>query len=103
MQDVHPATDELRTKLIQEWRFPTEASQPVMIEAAGDRFNPTTHLYVIWDRWTELSQSERSEVIMDAYEATHDRQQVLTVTIAMGLTAKEAERMGIQYETEAAA
>jgi hypothetical protein len=91
----------LRERLIHEWQQPSPAAQPVLIEAAGDRMSSSKHLYVIWDDWLSLDQRERSEIIMDAYEGTHERQEVLSVTVAMGLTAKEAERMGIRYETEA--
>lgn len=93
----------LLARLVQEWEQPSQAAQPVLIEAAGDRMSGSRHLYVVWDDWLPLDQRARSEIIMDAYEATHDRQEVLNVTVAMGLTAAEAERMGIRYETETAA
>jgi hypothetical protein len=95
-------TEELRKKLTHEWQQPSHAAQPVLIEAAGDRMSGSKQLYVIWDDWVSLDQRERSEIIMDAYEATHERPDVLSVTVAMGVTAKEAERMGIRYETEPA-
>ena len=93
----------LRERLRQEWAEPGPAAQPVLIEAAGDRMSGSKHLYVIWDEWRPLDQRARSEIIMDAYEATHERQEALSITVAMGLTAAEAERMGIRYETEAVA
>ena len=95
--------EELRLRLTQEWEQPSQSAQPVLIEATGDRLSGSTHLYVIWDDWQALDQRERSEIIMQAYQHTHQRPDVLRVTVAMGLTAKEAERMGIQYETEATA
>lgn len=94
-------TEALREKLIHEWQQPSPAAQPVLIEAAGDRMSGSKHLYVIWDDWLSLDQRERSEIVMDAYEATHERQEVLNITVAMGLTIEEAKRMGIRYETEA--
>ena len=100
--------DALRTRLTAEWRLPgTDPAsalngQPVLIEDRGTpgRFGerPSTHLYVIWDEWEALSQQERSEVIMDAYENTHELPEVIRVTVAMGLTATEAQRMGLRYE-----
>ena len=101
VQDLQ--SEELRVRLTQEWEHPSQFAQPVLIEAAGDRLSGSTQLYVIWDDWQALDQRERSEIIMQAYEETHERTDVLRVTVAMGLTAKEAERMGIQYETDAAA
>lgn len=93
----------LRGRLIQEWAEPSLAPQPVLIEASGDRMSGSKHLYIIWDEWLPLTQRERSEIIMDAYEVTHERRDALNITVAMGLTAMEAERMGIRYETEVAA
>lgn len=101
IQEQNPEVQALRERLIQEWSEPSIASQPVLIEEAGDRMSGSTHLYVIWDEWQPLDQRVRSEIIMDAYEATHERQEILSITVAMGLTAAEAGHMGIRYETEA--
>jgi len=96
-----PAAQRLQARLVREWQNDAPpASQPVLIEAPGDRFNPSTHLYVIWDEWESLDQIRRSEIIMDAYEETHEPQELLRVTVAMGLTTAEAERLGIRYEIE---
>ncbi len=95
------ATRANQRRLIQEWETPGADPQPVLIEAVGERMSGSKHLYIIWDKWASLDQRERSEVIMDAYVATHAPQQVLNVTVAMGLTVAEAGRMGIRYETEA--
>jgi hypothetical protein len=76
---------------------------PIIIKAQGDHRNPAIHLYVIWDRWQGLRQQERSEIIMDAYETSGIRDDILNVTVAMGLTHDEATQMGLQYTTESAA
>jgi len=57
------------------------------------------HIYVVWDEWQELTQTERSEIIMDVVDnlAGEDRlPENSPVTVAMGLTAEEAKRMGIK-------
>jgi len=87
----------LRVRLIREWRQPDPAAhQPIIVEESTGAGQPV-HLYVIWDNWSPLGSIERSEVIMDAYEAVHGRSQVATVTVAMGLTPTEADRLGIRY------
>jgi hypothetical protein len=48
---------------------------------------------VIWDAWAGLSPADRSGVIIDAYAAAK-RQRDMNITVAMGLTAEEALRMG---------
>lgn len=93
-----PATDALRQRLIEEWRSPREqAGAPVIIEEEGVGNQPT-RLHVIWDDWADLDQEGRSEIIMDAYETVRGRDKSLLVTVAMGLTRKEADRMKIEYE-----
>lgn len=94
----NPAIDRLRRDLIQEWRQPREdAPEPIILEEGGAQNRPT-HLYVIWSEWAELNQQERSEIIMDAYEEVRGKDASLRVSVAMGLTSKEAERMNINYE-----
>lgn len=95
-----PRHQSLRERLIQEWTAPnSSATEPIIIEegslSVGQTF--TVHLYVIWSEWADLDQTERSEIIMDACEQVQGRDFALNVTVAMGLTAKEAERMGIEY------
>ena len=98
--------EHLLARLEQEWETPNPAAaEPVIIETA-DVLRPQqtpTHLYVIWEAWRDLTPRRRSEMIMDAYVAVRGRAYALNVTLAMGLTREEADRIGIRYETEAAA
>ena len=95
----------LLARLEQEWATPNPtAAEPVIIENS-DVLRPQqtpTRLYVIWEAWRDLTPRRRSEMIMDAYVAVRGRADALNVTLAMGLTREEAERLGIRYETEAA-
>ena len=98
--------EHLLARLEQEWKTPNPAAaEPVIIETT-DVLRPQqtpTHLYVIWEAWRDLTPRRRSEMIMDAYVAVRGRADALNVTLAMGLTQEEADRLGIRYETEAAA
>lgn len=92
-----PAGQALLNRLVAEWRQPTPgAQQPIIIEEAASQ-NLPVHLYVIWDDWAPLGSIERSEIIMDAYEQLHGRGGAVNVTVAMGLTPEEADRLGIHY------
>ena len=92
-----PGADKLSADLLNEWRSPSEtAGQPVIIEDGGGA--KPVHLYVIWAAWQDMDQVERSEIIMDVYEQVHGQAKALEVTVAMGLTPKEAQRMGISYQ-----
>src|SRR5436309_6441134 len=92
-----PAAQALLNRLVDEWRQPASgAQQPIIIEESGGQAQPV-HLYVIWDDWAPLGSIERSEVIMDAYEQVQGRAAAANVTVAMGLTPIEADRLGIRY------
>ncbi|MDQ3081488.1 MAG: hypothetical protein M3R07_04660 [Gemmatimonadota bacterium] len=93
-----PAAAALRERLVAEWRHPDEnATQPIILEERGGANQPL-HVYVVWDAWADLSGIERSELIVEAFEERYGAQQALNVTVAMGLTMSEADRLGIAYQ-----
>ena len=99
---------ELQRRLTEEWS-PVGAPPVLFAENApilvadeqpvrfGTARKPI-HLYIIWDDWADLPQRDRSEIIMDAYEATHEAPDVMRVTFAMGLTRAEASKAGLKYQ-----
>lgn len=97
LQKTRPANaSELTRLLIEEWQRPRESGQPLIV-IEGDDAQPR-HIYVIWDEWRDLNQTDRSEIIMDVVEnltGPHAINDLSLVTVAMGLTAEEANRMGI--------
>ena len=94
----HPQAQGLLKSLISEWRKPHDnLPEPVIIEEGGARSQPI-HVFVIWSKWEGLDQRERSEIIMDAFGKVRGASKSLLVTVAMGLTQEEAERMNMGYE-----
>jgi hypothetical protein len=99
VKPLHPrkssaAGQELKRLLVQEWRENNATGQPViLIEDTGR----ATHVFVVWDQWSALTREERSEVIMEAYEEVVGLDKSFNVTVALGLTPVEAERMNIKY------
>jgi hypothetical protein len=86
----------LRDQLVQEWREPDPARvEPFIVEEQDSRTG-TLRLYVFWRAWAGLPQRERSEVIMDAFEQARGPAPEVRVTLAMGLTPDEAERLGMR-------
>lgn len=96
---VSPKYKQLEDDLVQEWLHPqSSAIEPIIIEDLDKGYeDDLITLYVIWSRWADLNEIERSEVIAGACERARGRGYVLRVTSASGLTPEEAERMGIQY------
>ncbi len=52
---------------------------------------------VIWDVWNEASIEDRGRVILRAYQEARGLEDMLAITIAMGLTRQEADRLGISW------
>ena len=90
------SANELARLLMDEWVHPKNEGQPLIVLEGGK--GQPQHIYVIWDQWQGLDQRQRSEIIMDVVEnlsGEHTFQDPSLVTVAMGLTPEEAERMGI--------
>lgn len=89
------ANEDLKKRLVDEWRETgTQEPRPTIIHELDERGN-VVHVYVIWSEWGDLDQRMRSELITEAYWDVFDVKG-LALTVAMGLTAEEANRMGIQ-------
>ena len=61
-----PNAAELTRMLFNEWTQPSEAGQPVIV-VEGQKPDPI-HIYIIWDEWRGMNQTDRSEIIMDVYD-----------------------------------
>lgn len=88
---------ELTRLLHDEWTAPKKTGQPLII-VEGESGEPI-HIYVVWDKWANLNQIERSEIIMDVVDHLAGAQRLPAnspVTVAMGLTTEEAKRMRIK-------
>jgi hypothetical protein len=93
------AADALRQRLIDEWRNPRQQGQPDIIIDQQPGPQAPVHVFVIWDEWEGLNQIERSEIITEAYEAVHGPDEVVRVTVAMGVTPQEAPRFNLASST----
>ena len=89
-------SNHLQERLTEEFKHPSQDYSPpfINIEHPGER----VHLLVIWDDWRSLSQQERSVLNMDAYRTAEGEETASLVSVAMGLTISEAERLGFDLE-----
>ncbi len=91
---IHQAFEQ---QLVDELRNPQPgAAEPIIIMESQGQQTPT-HLYIIWSEWGQLTQLERSEIVLEAYRAAKGTSSASNLRIALGLTPLEAERMGIAY------
>lgn len=89
-----PEHDKLVRRLAQELASPGSDLQPLIleqeIEATGSR-----HVHVIWDRWKDRSEEQRSDIIWDAYAEAEGAEAVKNITLASGVTPAEAVVLGL--------
>lgn len=87
--------DKLVKRLAQELEShsPTDL-QPLILEERIDATG-SRHVYAIWDKWKDLSDDERSQVIVEAYSQTEGPAVAEQITIAAGLTPIEALSLGL--------
>ena len=89
--------DQLVDELYAEWARPNSTvSEPVILEEKS-RSGKLVHLYVVWSKWSPVDRVERSEIIMDAAQKKLSTDDLLEITIAMGLTPDEAKNMGLEF------
>ena len=69
---------------------PADAPQIVEEEQRGGFL----HVAVIWDNWQDVERADRGKIIMDAYQQQRS-DVVAKITVALGLTHAEAERLGV--------
>jgi hypothetical protein len=89
--------DALVRELLEEWNNPNASrAEPIILEesAPGARI---AHVYVIWSKWEQMDRVERSEIIMEAAQRRLGPQDLANISIAMGLSAQEAQRLGLKY------
>ena len=82
----------LQKRLVDEFKTPKDG-QPIIV--AEPPTGAITRLFVIWDDWDSLSQQDRSEIVMAAYAEAKGEGDALKISVAMGITAAEAAKMGI--------
>lgn len=88
---------EFVSELSTEWSKPNPTAVEPAIYLERDRDGRVAHVYVLWEKWASVDRTERSEIVMDAAEKVLPKDDVLNISIAMGLTAEEADRLGLRF------
>jgi len=86
--------------LVQELQNPQEpgTSGAPDIREESQRHSSRVHVYVIWDRWADVRETDRGAIILDAFEQAFDQQRAMQIAVAMGVTHAEAQNLGISVQ-----
>lgn len=87
-------------RLVAEWKGEETKGEAPTIRMEGGSPGRPTRVFVKWDEWAELNHQERASIILDAAEEVLGLDASLEIMTPMGLTAKEAEEMGIQFPAQ---
>ena len=83
----------LRRALVAEMEREDDArapkSAPVVYREESGTPERYTHWYVVWEKFEDIHNEDRSRIILDAVEAAFGREAALKVTTAMGLVPDE--------------
>ncbi len=97
VKDPSADADKLIQILKKEWMGISNSldHEPVLIEEPSG-MGDYKRLYVIWSKWSGMSHRERAEIILKSYRQARPADS-LNVTVATGLTKKEAADMNLKY------
>lgn len=82
-------TENLVADLVQEILTPRDFGQPIIFERHMD-VGESVHVTVVWDRFADVLESDRTAVILDAYERAMGKPYRERISLATGVTVPEA-------------
>jgi len=96
-QIMHPRHSELVTEMVRHIKTKDSRDLPPVprIVEEMDRVSKTLNVYVLWQEWESVTQQDRAEMILEAYEQTQGSAAVRRISIAMGLAPLEAQTLGL--------
>jgi hypothetical protein len=89
-----PKHDRYVKRLVQEFSASSTRLQPIILEEQVPA-TKSRHVHVIWDAWKDLTDEQRSAVIVDAYAEAEGPEAAAEITIAEGVTPPEALALGL--------
>ncbi len=93
---AHPNHDRLVAELVRHLNGdPDLPDEPRIIEEQ-QRLADALHVFVYWSEWASVTEEERSSIILEAYAEARGKLEALKITVAMGVTALEAKRLGME-------
>jgi len=92
----HSRPDLVKT-LVEEMRKEGVSSAPDVptIYEEAQSYGDNLHVKVIWDKWAGIPAEERGAIIIDAYDKAGFDDEMRRITLALGLTKEEADKLNI--------
>lgn len=87
-------TDQLAQEFLSETTSQLSFEDEIIIREDHTPYE-TYHITVVWDDWEFLEKEVRGKIILDAYKQAFGDQESNKITIALGITKKEAQEIKI--------
>ena len=94
----HPDHDKLVAELVRHVRGEPELPAFPKIVEEEVRLADNFRVYVSWNDWASVSETERAEIILEAYKEARGVPAMLRISAAMGLTPLEARQLGLDFD-----
>ena len=90
----HP---ELVDKLVEEMQKTGVSATPSVptIYEEEQSYGDNLHVTVIWNDWVSVPTEERGAIILDAYKKAGLENECRRISLALGLTVEEADKLQI--------
>jgi len=94
----HPEHDRFVAELVRH--LAGESGLPAFPRIVEEdvRLSDNFRVYVSWDEWASVPETERSEIILEAYKQARGVSEMLRISVAMGLTPLEAKQLGLDLD-----
>lgn len=94
----HPAHDRLVSELMRHLNEEPGLPDFPKIFEEDVRLSDNIRVVVAWNDWSSVPETERAEIILEAYKGAKGIPAMLRISSAMGLTPLEAKQLGIELD-----
>ena len=94
----HPEHDRFVAELARHLTGAPDLPEFPKIVEEEVRLSDNFRVYVSWDDWASVPETERSVIILEAYRQARGMPEMLRISVAMGLTPMEAKQLGIDLD-----
>ena len=89
-----PLAEEIERVVREKNAAPQRPDEPRVIWEE-DRYTNRIKVSVIWDRWQGVDPEMRGRIIVDAVERARGQDVARKISLALGVTPEQAERLGV--------
>ncbi|MCB9663819.1 MAG: hypothetical protein H6732_06885 [Alphaproteobacteria bacterium] len=95
LRSAHPHHDDLVEELCRHLRGVGDLPPLPRIVEDQDALSSHKRVYVLWPAWDSVVDGERAVIILEAYERALGTPEMLSVSVAVGVTPREADAQGL--------